>query len=247
MRSSRDVRIFRRGDQRGPSLVAQILAFSPAQWIRFTSNNVTLNGGGISAAADLSPNARNVSQVTASLQPLFANPGATYDGTDDVLTTATAFLNNVTSFSLFVVTDLTGAALVPGDMVFGDDVSACTLNFGGDAGGLPRMTIRPGGGFITPLGPTNRSGATGRFLFDVRLVNGACRVWDNGVAGTDDNSAWLGGTIPCGAPNVGAGTAAGAGSFPGRVQDVIVFTPAPSLADQAVIRALLAQLDGVTL
>jgi len=101
---------------------------------------------------------------------------------------------------------------------------------------------------VLPSGPTNLSGASGRHLLDTRLVNGACRLWDNGAGGTNVATAWAGGTIPCSvAPNIGAGLATGFRSFPGTIQDVIVFTPALSLADQAAVRALLAQLDGVTL
>lgn len=229
------------------NLIAQILTYGPAQWIRFTSDRVTLDGGNISGAADVTPNARDVSQGTSTLQPLFANPGANYDGTDDVLTAATAYLNNVTSFSIFAVVDLAGETLSNSTQVFGVDADACTLNFGGGANNTPRITIRPGGGFIVPEGPTARSGATGRFLFDARLVNGASRLWDNGSPGVDVTTAWSGATIPCGTPNIGAGSAAGALPFPGTIQDVLVFTPALSLADQATVRVLLAQLDGVTL
>jgi hypothetical protein len=255
MRSSRDVRIFRRGAPAvaaGPSLVDQILAFGPAQWLRFTSDNVTLNVGNISGATDLSGNARHASQGTAAQQPAFANPGANGDGVNDVLASAGgAFLNGITSGSLFIVADLTGEALSISNQVYGLDLSNFHFDFGG-VGGAPRMSIQPGGAgaIIAPEGPTGRSAAAGRFLFDARLVNGACRMWDNGVPGVDVTTAWAFVTLACvSAPFTCAGRADGFRPFPGVVQDVIVFTNAntPSLANQAVLRGLLAQLEGVTL
>lgn len=228
--------------------IAQILTFGPASWQRFDSAYVTTSGGTISAAADVSPNGRSYSQGTSTRQPAFANPGATFDGSDDTLSAGSAYLDGAGSMSVFALVDLPGVALSNADMIFGNDTSACTLNFGGGAGGFPRFTLRPGGGtFIVPIGPNDRSGSSARVMFDMRLFNGACRLWDNGVAGTDDNTAWSGATIPCGAPNIGAGTAAGGSPFPGTVFDVLVFSPGLSLADQATVRTLLAASRGLSL
>jgi hypothetical protein len=232
-----------------PTLVEQILELRPAQWLRFTSENVAPNtpGAELAAVTDLTPNARNASQGTSTQQPIFANPGANFDGTDDVLTSSGgAFLNGIASASIFIVADLAGEALTDATQMYGVDSQAFYFSFGGTSG-APRMVINPGG-LILPAGPTGRSGATGKFLFDTRLVNGASRTWDNGSPGTNITTAWGAGTIPCNAtPNVGAGTVLGARPFPGTIQDVIVFTPALSLAAQAKVRTLLAQLDGVTL
>lgn len=235
------------------NLVAQILAFGPAQWIRFTSDRVTLNGGNISGAADVTPNARNVSQGTASAQPAFANPGADFDGSDDFLVSGSAFLHGITGSSIFAVIDLAGETLDTNDCVYGlTSANYYALDFGalGGGSGIPAFGIQDSVTQRFAVGPASLSGATGRYLIDGRNTSGSARVWTNGVAGTETTAAWSGTSVANRDPAVGAQTS-GVGTitrpFPGTIQDVIVFTTALSLTDQARVRTLLAQLDGVTL
>jgi hypothetical protein len=246
--------VFRRAGHRGvarrandgappASPMDQILAFGPAQWIRFTSENVTLNGGSISAAADLSPNARNVSQGTASLQAAFANPGANFDGTDDYFASATAYLHGVASFSIFSVFDLAGETLSNSNGLLGLDNGATDYLYI-DFGVNTRLEFRANVGNVAANSGIAISGATGRRLIDARAISGSVRVWDGGVQGVETTTAFAS-TVANVAPKIGASLITRA--FPGTIQDGIVFTPALSLADQAVVRALLAQLDGVTL
>lgn len=234
------------------SLVSQILAFGPAQWLRFTSENVTLNAGNISAVTDLTPNARHATQGTASLQPQFDNPGADFDGTDDYLECGSAFLNGITGSSIFTVIDLAGETLDTNDCVYGlTNANYYALDFGalGGGSGVPAFGIQDAVTQRFAVGPASLSGATGRYLIDGRNTSGSARVWTNGVAGTETTAAWSGTAAANRNPAVGAQQSAGsiARPFPGTIVDVLVFTSALSVADQAAVRSLLARLEGITL
>lgn len=230
--------------------IAQLLAFNPASWHRFDSTYVTLNGSSISAAADLTPNARHATQATSTAQPSFANPGATFDGTDDRLTTGSAYLNGVSGVSAFIVADLTGGTLSATTYMHGIDSGANVLNFDfGGATSKPRLVVADGVSFRTAIGPTDRSGATGRFLFDARVVLGASGsglCWENGVQGASNSGSWGATSVANVAPSFGA-LPTGGRAFPGTLLDIVLFSTALSLADQASVRTLLARTRGIAL
>jgi hypothetical protein len=224
------------------SLIDQILAFNPAQWIRFTTDHVLI-AGGIEEAFDLSPNGRNVAQGTLASKPAFSNPGANFDGSNDYLITAgSAFLHGSASFSLFLTLDLAGETLTALTQTWGRDAGDyCYSSFDS---GEHSVSVNTNVGLVTARTGVVLSGASGRFVVDSRVASGNTRCWSNGVAGANNATAFA--TINAnGAYNIGC--AALTRHFPGTIQDLLVFTPAPSLADQATVRALLAQLDGVTL
>lgn len=236
------------------SAIQQILALGPAMWLRFDASHVTLNATKISGAADLSANARNASQTTDSLRPLIVSPvGADFDGTDDYMALATAFLNGAASTSCFTVFDLAGEVLSQ-QTVFGHGGAAGQYSIGINAdtagtNGLASFAVQINSAYRRSEVAGTLSGQTGRFLIDARAVSGSVITYKNGVAGAEDTTAWTTTIQANDTPYVGAAKVGGAAVrfFPGTVLDVLVFVPALSAAQQSAVRTLLARLEGVTI
>jgi hypothetical protein len=251
MRAPRDVRLFRRGGApapaAGPSLVDQILAYSPTSWIRLTADNVTRDMVGtdtISGAADITGNGHEKEQLVKAAQPLYVNPGGDFDASNDILSAATAYLNGVASVSIFSALNLVGDALA-------NCLHFCACTPGATVGirqgfltGTPFVRTSPVGATVS--GPVSRASHVGKVLIDSRSVDGSVRLWDNGTPGTESTSSWAGAPIVAAeVPSIGGAPAGTFSGFRGQVLDVIVFAPALSLGDQASVRSLLAALDGV--
>lgn len=83
-----------------------------ALWLR-ADLGITLNGSTVSAWADQSGNALDVSQATAANQPLYvaswknSKPAMTFDATNDVLTRSTGFFAAGTALTIFAVGSMT--------------------------------------------------------------------------------------------------------------------------------------------
>jgi hypothetical protein len=81
---------------------------TPLLWLR-ADLGITLNVGNVSAWADQSGNALDMAQATAANQPLYVaswkngKPALTFDGTNDVLSRATAFFTAGQALTIFVV------------------------------------------------------------------------------------------------------------------------------------------------